>query len=122
MYGHVGHRILHEDEKNSRRKTALAYDPKEEKFLLYCPLYMKQLEEYTTALWPWGLITESVTEDKVWGFLFYQTHWDKRIQGGRLKASEKRIYARNFDKKECTVLLWIILVGTTALVENCNTY
>ena len=45
--GHVGHHILHEEELNRRRYTALAYDPKEYKFLLYCPFYGKHLEEYT---------------------------------------------------------------------------
>ena len=47
VYVHVGHNILHEEEKNRRRNTALDYDPKEDELLLYCPLYAKHLEEYT---------------------------------------------------------------------------
>ena len=30
VYGHVGHHILHEEEKNRRMNTTLAYDPKED--------------------------------------------------------------------------------------------
>ena len=30
VYGHVGHHILHEKEKNRKRNTTLAYDPKED--------------------------------------------------------------------------------------------
>ena len=44
MYGRVGHHILHEEEKNRKRNTTLAYDPKEDEFLLYCPLYVKHME------------------------------------------------------------------------------
>ena len=51
-YGHVGHHILHKEEKNRRINTALEYDPKEEKFLLYCTLYVKHMEEYTKTPWP----------------------------------------------------------------------
>ena len=47
VYGNVGHHILHEKEINMRRNTALAYYPKEGGSLLYCPLYVKHLEEYT---------------------------------------------------------------------------
>ena len=47
VYGHVGHHILHEEDKNRRRNTALEYDPKEEKPLLYFLLYVKHPEEYT---------------------------------------------------------------------------
>ena len=77
MYGHVGHHILHKEEKNRRRNTALEYDPKEEKLLLYCPLYVNHLEEYTKKTWPQVPSTESVTEDKMWGFIFYQAQRDK---------------------------------------------
>ena len=72
LYGHVSHHILHEEEKSRRRNTALEYYPKEEKFLLYCPFYVKHLEEYTKTPWPRGLRSESATEYKAWGFLFYQ--------------------------------------------------
>ena len=65
VYGNVGHNILHKEEKNRRRNTSLSYDPKEEKFLLYCPLYTNYLGYYTKTTWPRGLSTESVTEDKV---------------------------------------------------------
>ena len=61
VYGHVGHHILHEEEKNRRRNTALAYDPGEDEFLLYCPLYVNHLEEYTKTPRQPGLSTESVT-------------------------------------------------------------
>ena len=64
--------------KNRRRNTYLKYDPKEEKFLPCCQLYVNHLEEYTKTLWPRGLSTEYVTEDKVWVFLFYQAHRAKR--------------------------------------------
>ena len=47
VYGHVGHHILHGEEKNRRINTDLAYDPREEKSLLYCPLYTKHLEDHT---------------------------------------------------------------------------
>ena len=30
VHGHVGHHILHEEEKNRRRNTAPEYDPKED--------------------------------------------------------------------------------------------
>ena len=108
--------------KNRRRNTALVCDPKEDKLLLYFPLYLKQLEQYTKKPWPQGLITESVTEDKVWGFLFYQAHWNKRKQGGRLKAGKTRISTINIDTKFCAALLMRSLTGTTALVENCDRY
>ena len=32
VYGHIGHHILHEKEKNRRRNTDLEYDPKEDEF------------------------------------------------------------------------------------------
>ena len=34
MYDHFGHHILNEEEKNRRVNNALAYDPKEDKFLM----------------------------------------------------------------------------------------
>ena len=52
MYGHVGHHILYEEEKNRRRNTAMEYDPKEDKFLIYFPLYVKHLEECIKTPWP----------------------------------------------------------------------
>ena len=120
MYGHIGHHIIHEGDKNRRRNNALAYDPKEYEFLLYFPLYFNHLEEYTQILWPQGLSTESVTEYKVWGFLFYQANWAKSKQGGKCKAVKTRIYTSNFDAEDCDKLLRIILMVTTALVENFN--
>ena len=81
---------------------------------------MKHLEEYTTTPWLKGLSTESVTEYKVWGFLFYQAYRAKRKQGGRFKDGETRISTSNFDKKECAALLRRILTGTTELVESRN--
>ena len=68
VYGHVDNHILHKEEKNRRTNTALAYDQKEDEFLLYCPLYVKHLEDYTKTSWPWGFSTEYITEDKMWGF------------------------------------------------------
>ena len=119
VYGNVGHHILREKEKNRRRNTALAYYPKEGRSLLYCPLYVKHLEEYTKKTWPRGLSTESVTEDTVWGGLLYQSHRAKRKQGKILKAGETRIPTSNFHKKYCAALLRIILAGgTTESVEN----
>ena len=81
---------------------------------------MKQLEEYTKRPWLRGISTESVTEDKGWGFLFYQSNWSKRKQGGILKADETVTSTINFDTKYCAALLRRIIMGTTALVENCN--
>ena len=119
VYGHVGHHILHEKEKNRRRNTALEYYPKEGRFLLYFPLYVKHLDEYTKAPWPRGLIIESVTEDHVWGGLFYQEHRAKGKQGRILKAVETRIFTSNFDTKYCATLLRRFLAGgTTESVEN----
>ena len=46
VYGYVGHQIIHEKDKNRRRNNAMEYDPKEDKFLLYCIFYVKHLEEY----------------------------------------------------------------------------
>ena len=63
--GHVGRHIIHEEEKNRRINTALECDPKEDEFLIYCPLYVNHLEEYTKTPWPRGLSTESTIEDKV---------------------------------------------------------
>ena len=120
VYGHVGHHILHEQEKNRRRNNALADYPKEDEFLRYCPLYMKHLEDYTNTSWPRGLRTESVTEDEVLGFVFYQSHWDKREQGEISKADETRIPTRNFDTKDCSALLMRSVTGTTELFEICN--
>ena len=68
VYSHVSHHILHEEEKHRRRNNALTYDPKQDEFLLYCPLYVAHLKEYKKTPWPQGLSTESGTEDKVWGF------------------------------------------------------
>ena len=51
VYGNVGHHILHDREKNRRRNTALAYDPKEDGLILYFPLYVKHLEGYTKKPW-----------------------------------------------------------------------
>ena len=50
VYGHVGHHILHVEEKNRRRNTTQEYYPKEDKFFLYCPLYGKHLGDYTKHL------------------------------------------------------------------------
>ena len=77
---------------------------------------MKHPEEHTKIPWPRGLSTESVTEDKVWGFLFYQAHRAKRKQGRRLKSGETRISTIHFDTKECAALLRRSLSGTTALI------
>ena len=50
---------------------------------------MNHLEYYTKIPWPRGLSTESVTEDNVWGVLFYQSHRAIRKQGGIFKASKQ---------------------------------
>ena len=42
MYGHSGHYIIHEEEINRRKNTAIAYDPKEHEFLKFCPIYAKR--------------------------------------------------------------------------------
>ena len=97
MYGHDGHHILHEEEKNVKINTALIYDPKEYKFLLYCPFYLKYLEDYTKTMWHKRLCNKAVTEDKEWGLLFYLSNLDKSKQFRRLKASEARIFSMNFD-------------------------
>ena len=121
VYGRVSHHILHEEEKNRRRNNALAYDPKEDKFLLYCPLYVKSTwKSKQKHPWPRVLSTESVTENKVRGFLFYQAHRAKRKQGGGLKAGESKMSTRNFDTKDCAALIRRSLTGTTELVENHN--
>ena len=118
VYFNLGHHIPHEEEKNRRRNTALAYDPKEDGFLLYCPLYVNHPEEYTKTPWPQGLRNEYVTEDKVWGFLFYQLHRAKMKRGGIIKAVETRIFTSNFDTKYCATLLRRFLAGgTTESVE-----
>ena len=41
----------------------------------------------------------------MWGFLFYQSHQDKRKQGRKLKDGETTISSRNFDTKDCAALL-----------------
>ena len=69
-----------------------------------------------------GLITESITEDKVWEFLLYQAHRAKRKKGGRLKDDETRIYKNKFDTKYCVALLRRSVTGTTELVENNDIY
>ena len=86
--------------------------------LLYCPFYAKHLEEYTKTSCPRGLIAESVTEDKVWVFLLYQAHRDKRKQGRILKDYETRISTQKIDTKDGATMLRRILTGTTELVEN----
>ena len=70
--------------------------------------------------WTLGLSTEDVTEDKVWGFLFYQAHQDKRKQGGNLKAGMTRKSTSNVDTKDCATLISIIPMGATELGENLN--
>ena len=120
VYGHVGHHVLHEEEKNRRRNTALTYYPREDEFYQYFPLYVKHLEEYTKTPWLRGICTESVIDDEVWGGLFYQAYWDKRKQGRRLKAGKIRIATRNFDTKNCVTLLRRRLTGTTEIVEKSN--
>ena len=122
VYGNIGRHILHEAEKNRRRNTSLSYDPKEDEFLLYCLLYVKHLEYYTKTPCMQGLRTESVTEDKVWGFLFYQENRAKRKQGVIFKADETRISTRNFDTKYCAALLRVGLTGTAELFENSIRY
>ena len=89
-------------------------------FLLYYQLYVKTPEEYTKTTWPQGLSTESVTEDKVWRFLFDPAHRAKRKQGRRLKSGETSISTSNFDTKDCAALLMRSLTGTTELFEDCN--
>ena len=96
----------------------MAYYPKEEDLFLYFPLYVNNLEEYKTTLCPQGLSTEPVTEYKVWGFLFYQAHLNKRKHSRILKSGETRISTSNFDTKEYAVLLRRSLTVTTALAEN----
>ena len=53
VYGCVVHHILHEEEKYRMKNTDLGYDPKEDKFLIYCSLYVKYLEEYTKKVSAW---------------------------------------------------------------------
>ena len=67
--------------------------------------------------WTLGLSTEDVTEDKVWGFLFYQAHQDKRKQGGILEAGKTRIPTSNFDTEDCVALLRRSLMSTGEVVK-----
>ena len=85
-----------------------------------CPLSVKHLEDYTKIKWTRWLSTESITEDKLWGFLFYKSNWAKGKQGGRLKASEKIFSTRKFYTKDCAALIRRNMTVTTALVENWN--
>ena len=82
-------------------------------FLLYYQLYVKTPEEYTKTTWPQGLSTESVTEDKVWRFLFDPAHGAKCKQGRKLKSGETSISTSNFDTKDCAILLMRSLTVTT---------
>ena len=43
VYGNVGHHTLHKEENNRRRNTAMKYDTKEDKLLIYCPLCVHNL-------------------------------------------------------------------------------
>ena len=84
---------------------------------------MKHLEYYTKVPWPGGISTGSVTEYKVWGYLFYQAHRAKRKQVRRLKAGKTIISTSNFDTKSCAALLSRCLTGrTTEFIEICNRY
>ena len=47
MYDHAGHQILHEEETNMRGNNYPEYNPKEDKLLIYCPFYVKNLEGFT---------------------------------------------------------------------------
>ena len=71
-------------------------------------------------MWPQGLRTKYVTEDKVWGFLFDQAHQAKSKHRGRLKSGETRISAINFDTKDCAVLLSRSLTGNTVIQRKMN--
>ena len=63
-------RILHHEDQLTRRNTNLAYGRKGQEFLAFCQAVYSEHEFPTT-----------VTEEKVFGFLYYQAYRQARKRG-----------------------------------------
>lgn len=74
-------RILDQEERLTRRNTKIAYDRKGKEFLAFCKAVYSSQDIPTT-----------VTEEKVFGFLFYQAYRPCRKRGRKRNASADVIF------------------------------
>jgi hypothetical protein len=77
IYAEQAQSVLNESNKNRKRNTQLAYDPKVEEFKLFCEY------KYSTKPFP-----HCVTEEKVFGFLYFQAYRDLRRRGPQFSFKE----------------------------------
>ena len=77
IYAEQAQSVLNESNKNRKRNTQLAYDPKVEEFKLFCEY------KYSTKPFP-----HCVTEEKVFGFLYFQAYRDLRKRGPQFSFKE----------------------------------
>ena len=121
MYGHVGHHVLHEEEKIGGE-------------ILICPMIQRKNNSFYIVHCTWSTWKSTQKhcgrEESALNlsqkircgvFLFYQAHQAKRKQGRRLRAGENKTTKRKFVTKYCSALQRRNLTGgTTELVENCD--
>ena len=74
-------RILDHEEQLTRRNTRLAYDRKTQEFVAFCN------SMYSTHEFP-----TTVTEEKVFGFLYYQAYRKTRRRGRKRRCSGTEIF------------------------------
>jgi hypothetical protein len=96
---HAQHTLCERDE-NVKRNTSIAYDPKGIEFANFCKeVYSSQDQA----------IIQTVTEEKVFSFLFYQSIRPKKTRGGG-----KRKVPGHFDR---TQLLELMALDSHQILE-----
>eukprot|EP00536_Pseudo-nitzschia_multiseries_P008972 jgi/Psemu1/21960/gm1.21960_g len=82
IFAKAARQVQHDDNDGIPINTQLAYGQKGEEFLQYC----------TSVFSSCGYSTQIVTEEKVFGFLFYQAYQTQRTRGRKKQQSQMQIF------------------------------
>jgi phage antirepressor YoqD-like protein len=82
QYASQARRLLQDQAAHARPNTIASYNPRIKEFREYCQAKFSNLRSYAI---------EQVTEEKLFGFLFYQAYQKKR-QNGRKKEQQQFVF------------------------------
>jgi hypothetical protein len=89
QYASQARRLLQDQAANSRPNTLASYNPRVREFREFCQAKFSNLRPYAI---------EQVTEEKLFGFLFYQAYRAKRQNGRKKEPKELLFDVVDFDR------------------------
>jgi hypothetical protein len=89
QYASQARRVLQDQAAHTRPNTYASYNPKSKEFREYCQAKFSNLMTYAI---------EQVTEEKLFGFLFYQAYREKRLNGRKKERPEFTFDVQDFER------------------------